>query len=109
MVKGKKIKEINPIQGILSTLSTIAKYQTNPFRESNKVFRTEEKDWLVDTCIAHDTEAWETGISKNKGEDYTIVEQYENEKEAEKGHKKWVEMMRENPNSELEDIEVWGV
>jgi len=106
MVKGKKVKRINPIEGIVSTLQTMALGGQNPYRETNKVFRTEENGWIVDTCIAHDTGTWETGILP-KDSKWVIVEQYEDEQEAQIGHDKWVKLMRENPNTELEDINVW--
>ena len=106
-MKGKKIKEVNPYFGMFSTIKIISEGKGNPFRESDKVFRVEEDDWIVDTCIAHDTETWETGINQNKK--WIVVEQYKTEKEAEKGHSKWVKLMRENPEIELEDINVWGI
>jgi hypothetical protein len=54
----------------------------------------------VDTCYTHDTGKWETGIEKN-GDNWVIVEMYEGEEEAKKGHKKWVSEVTKNPNLEL--------
>lgn len=111
-MKGKKIKEINPWEGFFDTLDCmkqgILTGEANPFRKTNNVFRTEENNWIVDTCIAHDTETWETGIQRDD-DSFVIVDQYENEEEAKNGHKKWVSLMRENPKRELEDIDVWGI
>lgn len=69
------------------------------------VFKVEENGWIVDTCEGFDTHKWETGI--NRGENWLIVEQYSNRIEAQKGHDKWVALMRENPKRELPDINVW--
>ena len=72
------------------------------------MFRLEEKGWVVDTCQAADTEKWETGIFQNGlGGDCLIVEQYGSREEAEKGHERWVSLMRKNPKQELPDLNVW--
>jgi len=107
--EGKKIKEINPIEGAMKTLKAIKDTALYGKRERGKVFKTKENGWIVDTCIAFDTKTWETGIFPPPKETSkcVIVEQYHNEEEAEKGHERWVNFMRENPHRELKDINVW--
>jgi hypothetical protein len=60
----------------------------------------------IDTCFAPDTGEWETGIYKNM---WIIVEHYEDKNSAVIGHKKWCDVVKDNPNSDLivdcEDIE----
>jgi len=69
---------------------------------------TELKTHIVDTCFAVDTNEWETGIEP-KGESWVIVEQYGTDKEkAVKGHKKWVELLKKNPKTELKDVVEYG-
>lgn len=62
---------------------------------------------LVDTCMCVDTNQWETGI-RPKNKSWIIVEQYENKKEATKGHNKWVEKLRINPKLDLNDMMEYG-
>jgi len=101
----KKMKSVSPYLGIKKTLD-VMRSGSRPFR--NNVFRTKENGWIVDTCVAYDTEVWETGIDRTGTEDHwVIVEQYETEEEAQKGHELWVKKLRENPNTKLEDINVW--
>lgn len=71
------------------------------------VLRTEENGWIVDTCMAFDSHKWETGVRPAPEESFSITEQYANRCEAEKGHEKWVTLMRENPKCELPNIIVW--
>jgi len=107
----KKVKQINPFLGALSTLEVMKDYAlTGQLPDRGKVFRTEDNGWIVDTCIAFDTKTWETGIYPAPPNDKhcVIVEQYENQEQAEKGHDKWVQLMREDPSRKLEDIHVWG-
>ena len=102
----KKIKEIDPIEGTMRTLE--AGVYGNSVRDSDEIYRDEEDKWIVDTCIGFDTYTWETGISQNQGGSWTIVEQYEDRESAKAGHGAWVLKMQENPDRELEDINVWG-
>jgi len=64
--------------------------------EERKVANFEENGLIVDTCAVTDSnKPYETGIthpSYNNGE-WIIVELYSTKKEAEAGHKKWVNIM----------------
>jgi len=62
---------------------------------------------LIDTCLATDINEWETGI-RPKNKSWIIVEQYENKKEATKGHNEWVEKLRINPKLDLNDVMEYG-
>lgn len=111
MVKAYR-KKIDPVQGVSDLLSALRETIITGKvveRELNNVFRTEENGWIVDTCVAFDTRAWETGIYPPDSEDCQIVEQYPNEDEAKKGHDKWVALMRENPDRKLPDISIWDI
>ena len=74
----------------------------------SNAFRFEKDELIVDTVIPFDTQTWETGISKDNGEKWTIVEQYESEDKAKPGHEKWVKAMQKDPNKKLSDINVWN-
>lgn len=64
---------------------------------------------VVDTIMTcFDTGMPETGIQINN-EPWVIVEQYDTPEEAIQGHAKWIKFMKENPNVELIDIDVWEV
>jgi len=56
---------------------------------------------LVDTCWTSDTSWYETYISTPEAS--AVVEKYPNKEEAIKGHKKWVKIMKENPNTEIKE------
>jgi hypothetical protein len=76
----------------------------NPFR--NDVFNTKlNSGVVVDTCIAYDTETWETGISRDKGS-WIIVQQYESRELAEVGHQEWVVRLTSNPDMKLNDLDL---
>jgi len=64
----------------------------------NTAMTDEINGLMIDTCYAPDVEKWETGILKGK---WIIVEEYEDEKEAKKGHEKWIKKIKENSNQEL--------
>ena len=68
--------------------------------------KTDEWDGItVDTCIPADTHVWETGVNRTKIEGkWIIVSQYENENEADKGHKSWVALLKKNPKAKITDI-----
>jgi hypothetical protein len=100
-------KRISPIEGMLATMKAMG--EGGLMRERNDVFTDELGNVIVDTVEAFDTHEWETGISKDRGEDWTIVEQYENRGAAQIGHVSWVEKMKANPELELEDINLWGL
>ena len=109
MSNQKKIKEISLTEGLVKTIEAMKTQALGgePQDRSN-IFRTEESNWIVDTVVPFDTGVWETGISKDSGSKWTIVEQYKNQDEAKKGHEKWVQLMKENSSRKLEDIHVWG-
>ena len=104
----KKIKEINPLEGLISTMEQAKNLSMGgTVLGRDDVLRNEE-GYIVDTCVAFDTGTWETGI-KPEGASWTIVEQYNDRPDAVIGHAKWVEFMRENPKRKLEDIKIWGI
>jgi len=108
MSKKKKLKSIDPIEGLSVTMEALEKLSLGeklPHRRD--VFRDEFNNIVVDTCCAPDTGMWETGISKEKGRNFIIVEQYENREKAKIGHQRWVKKMKKNPDLELKDIRVW--
>ena len=63
---------------------------------------TKVGDFTIDTCNTVDA-GWETGI-KPKDVLWVIVQRYPNEKSAIKGHEKWIESLKDNPDQELIDI-----
>jgi len=100
-------KVIKQLKGYLTFLEM---YYRNPeewYEFRKDVFRTEGEGWVVDTCKPPDTNLWETGISRDGEKTWSIVEQYKNRDEAKKGHEKWVKLMRENPNRELPNIDIY--
>lgn len=103
----KAIKTISPLFGMLATLETQVKSISGikpPHRRD--VFTTKIKGIIIDTCCAHDTQMWETGIEKGN---WIIVEQYPSRTEAEKGHNAWVKKIKKNSNIKLTDIHTWGI
>lgn len=109
-MKEKKLKEITPVEGMVSLFESMKNMAMGGEREWKKDNLNNAKDnWVVDTCMAFDVKVWETGISQDKEDSWTIVEQYADRKEAEIGHAKWTELIMADPNKELEDIQVWGV
>jgi hypothetical protein len=71
----------------------------------NDVFRDKVGDIIIDTVEPLDTYVWETGININGDEEeWVVVEQYNNKKEANIGHIKWVEKIKTNPNTKLKEI-----
>ena len=101
--KGRQeMRQVNKEWGIgelFGCLGAVKSFITgdSALEESRENALTFEKGKLiVDTCYTIDTEYWETGITDEKyesGNDWVIVEEYENEKEAKIGHKKWVKLM----------------
>jgi len=109
MSNPKKLKEIDPWLGAITTLGFLAGMRTDELQDSRaNALTVEENGYCVDTCLAVDTGTWETGIEV-KDNPWVIVEQYHNKKDAEIGHAKWVELMRKDPDMKLEDIDIWGL
>ena len=98
-------KKISPICGTFLTLQAAA--MGGASLDRTDALRDEFDNIVVDTCCAFDTGTWETGISKNSGEDWKIVEQFPSQEDALKGHKNWVDTMKQNPDIELKDVGVW--
>ena len=64
---------------------------------------------VIDTTNTPDM-GWETGVCKD-GDNWIIVEEYTIKEEAEIGHKKWVNKIKENPNVKLKScrtVEEWA-
>jgi hypothetical protein len=109
-MKEKKLKSINPIKGALLTIQAQADLILGKPREwRNDFFRLETEEFIVDTCVPFDTNMWETGISQDNEASWTIVEQYKDKEEAEIGHAKWCELLKADPQKELEDINLWDL
>ncbi len=77
--------------------------------ERGKAMRTEINNHIIDTCLPGDTKKWETAIERGRNGEWIIVEQYENIRDATRGHTKWVEKIKENINCELKDMDLWGL
>ena len=108
-MKPKKLGEISPMEGAFATREAMKNLAMGQEREWRKdKFTNSDKSWVTDTCVGFDTGIWETGISQDKEDSWTIVEQYAGRKEAEIGHAKWTELMKTTPEIELEEINVWG-
>jgi len=75
---------------------------TNTLSDRSTALREEFKGIIVDTCYCSDVGCWETGI-KVKEESFVIVEEYKDEEEAKKGHKKWVSKLKKNPKLKLKE------
>lgn len=88
-----------------SFLKTLQDSMDGTIKNARKdALTTDIETHVVDTCLATDTEEWETGIEP-KGESWVIVEKYGNDKEkATIGHNKWVELLKKNPEMELKEI-----
>jgi len=109
-IKGKKITNQEPLEGafdFFEALSAVAKGES----ARDDVFTDNTMDGIViDTCKPLDTMVWETGINRANVEGkWVIVSQYENKSKAEKGHKGWVELMKQDPTCELTDINLWNL
>ena len=103
------MKKVKPVDGFLYTLfaarDSIIGGPDN-VRGRDDVFRDElSPELVVDTCAAYDTGEWETGIGRNGN--FTIAEQYESRELAEIGHKKWIELLRKNPDAETPKLMLW--
>ena len=104
----KAKKTISPIVGMFGTLETLKDSALNAGVGSWRAdaLSTTLPTYEVDTCVPLDTRTWETGIKPNdKG--WVIVEQYEDETEARKGHARWVSKLTTNPKLRLRGIHIW--
>ena len=92
-----------------SLLKVIIDSNTGATYEARKdALTTKLNTHIIDTCLATDTDQWETGIEPI-GDTWVIVEQYKNKKEAIKGHKKWVQKLKENSKIKLKDTLEYGL
>ena len=97
---------VDPFTGALNFLSILASGNSGPLGQ----ITTELEGITVDTSLPQDTGKWETGINRLKVEGkWVIVEQYTDKKEAEQGHKNWVNLMTEYPDYPLKDIDLWSL
>ena len=106
-------QRVNPIEGALNFMSTLA---SGGFEEAGKdcfndqILDNEKGNITVDTVCAPDTNIWETGIERLGIEGkWVIVEQYPDREEAEKGHQKWLELMKSQSDAPLKDIDMWSL
>lgn len=108
---GKRISSVHPLEGALSFLGTLEDAFSGKDTSGRDTAMTDKvEDITIDTCIPKDTGIWETGILRESIEGkWIIVGQYKSDKEAKKGHKQWVEYMKEEPACELEDINLWNI
>jgi len=100
----KAKKQIDPFSGLMKVMKVIASGNNDELRKD--AFTDKFNNITIDTCIAFDTETWETGI--NKKDKWVIVEQYDDKDDAIKGHKKWIKLLKKHPKEKLIDINVWG-
>ena len=108
---GRKITSVNPLMGALGAFEMTKDQALGKDVSGRKTALTDKVgDITIDTCIPSDTGIWETGIKRESVEGaWVIVSQYESDKEAEKGHKQWVKLMKEEPECELKDINMWNL
>jgi len=105
MREGKKIKDLNvgkTLDSVLGIMDDVASGRGRSFRDDK--FRDQVNDIVVDTIKTTDTGLWETAISRDNQESWTIVEQYESRVNAKEGHIEWFKDMMEHPDRELKDI-----
>ena len=61
------------------------------------IIMTEDNgNYIIDTCLCPHTKSWETKIFLDNKEEGT-AQMYSYQEDAVKGHKKWVERIKENP------------
>ena len=101
------MKSLSPLEGFFFLMKEMASGNAKTEELRKDVFNITIGDTEIDTCVAFDTDEWETGIAQH-GRDWIIVEQYENRDKAHKGHNKWVKRLADNPDIELVDINLWG-
>jgi len=73
-------------------------------RAAHKVWNNEiisgDREVTVDTAYVVDQHCYETGINYQY---WHIVERYDSEKDAEKGHNKWIRWLKDNPTTTIPD------
>lgn len=100
------VKQISPTEMLLSTLEAYKDMAIGNNYWRDGALTTEIGDIIIDTIMTvFDTGLPETGI-KRKGSDWIIVEQYETLEQAIKGHDKWIESVKSNPNQKFIDINI---
>ena len=106
----QKITSKSPIEGVVSFLPSLADMAKGIQPERLYALVDKLDGITIDTVETPDTGYWETGIRRKSIEGkWIIVCQYRSEEEAKKGHKDWVEYMKENPTCELVDIDMWNL
>jgi len=103
------VKKLDPFEGVFFTLNEIATGGAKTSKLREDIFRDEWDDIVVDTCVAFDTDEWETGIWQEKDGNCIIVQQYSTKAKAKIGHNKWVRKLKKNPDLELEDLNLWDL
>lgn len=105
----KKVTRTNPLSGALNFLRVLPNTLTDQPQRRNAL-TDEFAGIIIDTCCASDTNIWETGILREAIEDgWIIVSQYDSEDEAKREHQNWVAYLKENPDCELKDIDLWDL
>lgn len=102
------METLSPLEGLSFIMEEMASGNAKTKENRKDVFNITVGDTEIDTCVAGDTDQWETGIAQHKG-NWVIVEQYEDRDKAQKGHKKWIKTLTKNPDIELEDINLWNL
>ena len=90
---------LNNVERYIEFLNDIASGDDS-WRET--ALRDEINGIIIDTIFAPDICKWETGIQKDNR--WIIVKHYKDINEAKSGHKKWVELIKVNPNTKLKSI-----
>ena len=107
---GKKVASVNPMEGVISALSFMRDAALGKDIGRSMAITNEIGDITIDTCCPTDTGIWETGVLRESVEGkWVIVSQYKSAEEAAREHKKWVELVKEEPACELKDIDTWGI
>lgn len=112
MSEEKYSKKISPIIGILDTLAQLSEFIVRGGAPpSNRAEALNDKvgEQTVDTVYPTDTQTWETGIRREPGGGWKIVEQYPNKDVAITGHAAWVAKLTAKPDMELVDMDIWGL
>ena len=102
-------KQIDPLVGMIGTLEMMKEAAVTGEKSwRREALQTDLVTHTIDTCPMLDTGIWETGV-KPRGLAWIIVEQYDDSDAARIGHARWVTVLTQNPNLELEDIHVWTI
>ena len=99
---------MDALTGAMATMREMAMGGAKSANLRKDVLNVTIRDTVIDTCVAFDTNKWETGIAQH-GESWIIVEQYDNRAKAQTGHKKWVRTITKTPDAELKDINLWNL